>query len=440
MLCHMMRKVVSNRWWYISRMSWLIIILLITIWRAPVLLLEPRLWAEEGTKYFTLAYNEGFWKGFFAQHGGYYALIPNVATALATLVRLEYAPLLTTLFALVVQMVVFSIVVFGLSPIYNTWSKKILVSLSILVLAPGEVWLNTINSQYWVCIATFLLLLEPKEELAVARTWWYRSVLILDGLTCVLSSFLLPCYIFKAVRTKVKEEWTHVGILGFATMVQVIVLLLAIRHESQLPARFGANLFSLQHFIIIHFIRPFFGNQLLSPGFAKPFNDWFFNHMPILSVWNVRITSIVLSVALIGGFFVLAWKSRYYLTQQLIVLSFLLVTTLSTVLSLRMESGMRYAFAPTVMLAVFYVSLLSTSFAGRLVNWLILSFLCVFIVTAGKQYRSAAIPLYNPSWPKWRQEVQQWRITPEYKIQIWPQWADPYWYIQLQKKNELKRS
>ena len=73
--------------------------------RMPDILIKRRFWAEEGEVYFHNAWNERWYDALFAVHSGYLNLSASVATLLAVyLVPLEFAPLVSTSFALLVQL------------------------------------------------------------------------------------------------------------------------------------------------------------------------------------------------------------------------------------------------------------------------------------------------------------------------------------------------
>lgn len=73
----------------------LIIAIALIILRHFDFFINPRFWAEEGSVYFLNAYIHGFSSLWFG-HQGYFSIIPNISTYLATLVPLEYAPIVTT--------------------------------------------------------------------------------------------------------------------------------------------------------------------------------------------------------------------------------------------------------------------------------------------------------------------------------------------------------
>src|SRR5690349_9841021 len=87
--------------------------------RAPALFSAPRLWAEEGTRYFPTAFHKGWLPSLLQVQHGYYALWPNLAATLAArLVPLASAPLVTTLFAFAAQLMPVALILWGRGPLW----------------------------------------------------------------------------------------------------------------------------------------------------------------------------------------------------------------------------------------------------------------------------------------------------------------------------------
>lgn len=415
----------SNR--YYSRLACLGVVMALMIWRCPTFLVEPRFWAEEGKYYFASAYNNGFWHGLFAEHFGYFSFVPNVASALATFLPLEFAPLFTTYTAVVFQLLVCALVVFGNSPFWNTVPRKLLVACGILLLAPGEVWLTTICTQYWLSIAAFLLLLEPDANLGSTRRWCYRICLLIAGLTSVTSCFLVPFYLLKAIRSKGRETIVQASILAFAALLQIGVLLSALGSESHLNARFGGNDFSLVKLTLLQVVWPFVGRTVFESANVLSLDEWFIVRGLYLEAMP-RVSELVSAIGIIGFVMLLVWHYRKDRDHQMIISAFLLTTVLSTLLSIRMASSPRYVFAPSVMLLVLFSGELDLhcSMIRKMCAVVLLS---VFIVSSGANFRRGVY--YNTYWPKWREEVALWRAQPGYELQIWPQFRSAHWTMEL---------
>lgn len=410
-----------------NRLFCLVVVLALMIWRCPAFLVEPRFWAEEGKYYFESAYNNGFWHGMFAQHFGYFSLVPNVATAFATLLPLENAPLFTTYTAAVFQLLVCSVVIFGKSPLWDTVPRKLLVACGMLLLAPGEVWLTTICTQYWLTIAAFLLLLEPAVTTGLLRKWLYRSSILICGSTSVTACFMTPLYYYKAIRNREREVLVQACILGGATLVQLAILFSSLGSESHLNARFGGNDFSLPKLAMLQLVWPFTGNTVFDSGAVIALDEWFVSKGLFLASMP-RFSELVSALLISGLVTLLAWHYRKDRDRQLIVAAFLLTAVLSTVLSIRMASSPRYVFAPSVMLLVLFAAEFGLEQA-RAMKISVSVLLLVFMASGLREFRSGVY--YNTYWPKWRDEVAIWRVQPGYRLQIWPQFRSTRWTMEL---------
>ena len=120
-------------------------VLLVMFCRSPRLFLAPRIWAEEGTRYFCNAYHYAhtslWYKGIFYEMGGYLHLWANLASTVATnCVSLENAPYVTLAFALVVQLIPFAIVLWSDSPFWLPPARK-MAGVCILLFCAVE-WRN----------------------------------------------------------------------------------------------------------------------------------------------------------------------------------------------------------------------------------------------------------------------------------------------------------
>jgi hypothetical protein len=404
-------KIMQNNW--LPPGILLLLVIGIIFARCPELLTSPRFWAEEGEIYFSEAFNSGIWRSLFLQHLGYYNIIPNLAAGLATLVPLEQAPFVTTYIALLIQVLVSAVVIFGNSPYWDTWPKKFLIACGIQLINPFEVWLTTISAHFWLCIATFFILLENPYGNERIRRYFHRVILAIAGFSSVVSIFLTPFFIRKAWRDSCRESWIQAGILTTAGAIQACALVIHLLAHESLPAgsRLGDNQFSLPLFIDYHIIWPFFDEHIT-------------NWIPIF-VGNTVILGL--------GLFLLyllfnSLKSGKYLT---IFLAFSLLVLLSTLLSISMASAPRYAFAPSAMLLVILVCESSCE-NNTVTRWLALAFVAVISVSCITGFRSRIF--YSPDLPRWQAEVALWRADPGKPLKIWPQFESRSCQINLADK------
>lgn len=399
----------GQRRWLLS-LTALLLVAGIMYARRPELFTTPRFWAEEGEVYFSAAYHYGFWQALFSQHMGYYAIIPNLATALATLVPLEFAPFITTYIAFTFQILVSALVIYGQSPFWDTWPKKLIIACGIQLINPFEVWLTSISVHFWLCIATFLILLESSDNSDRIRRTIYRTVLIIAGLSSVVSLFLAPLFLLKAWRDRLRESWIHGLILVFTAIIQGYALLTFLLKSNSLStgSRLSENRFSLNDVVAFHLFDPFI--------------DW------RLTKWIPA--TVLISIYVCLGVYLLyllfrSMRDGEYLT---IYSSFFLVSVLSTLLSINLASSPRYAFAPSVMLLVILVN--ETFAEERMVSrWLALSFVIVITVSSITGFRKHIY--YSPDYPQWQEEVKVWRTDTTRPLKIWPQFKVRSWKVDL---------
>lgn len=398
-------------------------------WRAPSLLQAPRVWAEEGTVYLAFAYNHSWLQALIAPHQGYYGLFPNVASLLALAVGgVRYAPNVTTWLAFSVQLVPVAIVVWGTSSLWDHWYQRILGVLVILLAASsGEVWLNTINSQFYLAIVTFLILMEDMSKTRSARRWIYCALLLLCGLSGPVSCFLLPVFILKAILQRNRETTIQIGILGLCVVVQGWAWWVSQSAGLTLASRIG-NL-DLPSIVAVIFNRTMVA-PILGQTFAGTSAAWLAS-IRKASLYQFGWLSFGLGLGMAGFFSALCWRTLK--RNGLILGSFLLVASLSVITALvppqlgkivlvNPQAGIRYFYAPSVMFLMLLLANIQFNLAN-LKKWqtlLCIVLLAVGLVTGAAHYKPDIKQFMSVSWPRWEYEVYNWQVNHNYELQIWP--------------------
>lgn len=413
----------------------LIATLAIIVLRCPPLLTAPRFWAEEGQIYFASAWNRGFWTSLGATQLGYYALVPNVAAAVATLVPLERAPFVTTAFALGVQLLPSAVVLTGTSWMWSTLNRRLVIAVAIQLLSPFETWLTTIAAQFWLCVVAFLIL-EDTGDGGGVRRWSHRILLALGGLTGVTSCFLTPFFVWKARNAHRREAWVQVGILCATSVVQFAALTTSVfARDPALVSRFAVNEFSFVWLLITHFLEPILGAEfLLWPGW-ETWNASFAASLQArfglaAAAWPPLNVLLGFAVAVVPCAVLFASGLRRD-DERRVWLAFVWVVGLSTAASIRFASSPRYAFVPTVML----FALLLAQWQPHGARWrrrLAMLMLSITVATSVIGYRSRVY--YSDTLPRWPEEVRVWRAYPLYQPRIWPQFEFARWRVALRPR------
>lgn len=372
--------------------------------RCPMLFVMPRFWGEEGNQYFAYAFNHNLWDTILFSYAGYYSLFTSTATVLATQVSLDFAPYVTTYLAFLLQIIACAIVIFGNSLYWNNIYSKAIIASCIPLMSFSGNWLNSLGAIYWSGVVSFLILLENTECQSLLKKLYYRIILTVVGLTGVLSCFLMPVYLVKAIRTKVREDWIHVFLLIIATGIQAIFFLVSFfeRETVVTSSRFKWALLNYDHFfniIYFQFIYPIFG------------------YLPLKMKWNIYlITTIgIVSILYFSSIFI---KNSYVKTLQLLIFSFLIVFVSSTIFSIDLMGGPRYTFTPSIMLLVILFSEYQSQIGYRKVTAAL--FIITLITCNSFEYRSKMEYAYSDDWPKWADEVKLWRHDNKYPLRIWP--------------------
>lgn len=409
----------------------------------------PRFWAEEGVIFFSFARSHGVVQTLLQPHLGYYSLFPNVASIIASkLVSLENAPLATTLMALAGQCLPLALIIFGRSRYWLSIIQKTAV-LAVIFVAPlsYEVWLNSINTQFFLCLFTALLLLEPHSEAGgTGRGVALRSSLLVAGLTGILSCLLAPLYWVRACVEKKKEPIVQALILTACMLVQLVVVVKSSSGDidSKIIMAMGITLPPR----IIHWSPPSLGSILLVKNILLNFFG------PSLTS---SIAKIVHSLYVSGGIahqafgygslflvavflFCLARRcsgpARYIVPGAFVLLvipsiAFALVESMGVLIS--PYAAQRYFFVPNVLVLLMLYCAIDWDGIKRLSGWvnlLFFSLLVLAIFWGGSEFRhfQGSSKVYDPSWPHWKDEIALWKKDTSYAVKIWPA---PLWSMRI---------
>lgn len=405
-----------------------ILVIALNVLRCPDLLLTPRFFAEEGATYFAAAFRSSLLANILTAHYGYYTLFNQLATSLAASVPLDHAPLVTTLLALSVQVGISCYLLWGDLPLLHTLTRRAVLALAVpLVAWPGH-WLTVIGAQCWLGAGTFFLLLAGGSGRQPRRLLLRSGYLALAGLTGVVSCFMAPAYLWRAIRERSREYFAYTGILTLSVLVHAGVFLSALGHRSpELAGRFpDTPLFPMVGKTVVYqFAVPFTGRG----GYEEPLcitagiaiktavENLFGVNLLIHDLFVVPLL-VGAAVILLTGF--LLWQNRHGLEGQLIMLSLVTVTLLSNLCSINATGGPRYYFIPSLMLLTLF---LCGRDAGRyrLVQALAGLLLVSTLLANGYEFRSIMRKqAYDPAYPDWRAELALWRMSPSHQIGIWP--------------------
>lgn len=394
----------------------------LVILRVPEIICTGRFWAEEGTIYFREAYMSAPSRVLLTANLGYYSLYNKLAAILAAhAVPLTLAPVVTALFALVAQIIPFMIILCstfaGLSSIW----RKIGACLLVLLVQPNqEVWLNTINSQFYFCISCALILISQTH-----RTQWHvfrLSVLAMAGLTGVVSCMLFPFFAIAYARSRSAHRLQESIVLGLACAMQAFVVMTTEGRET--AAYLNVLPFAL---LVKQWLLPFAGESI-----ATLFGH-FITSNSLYQNWV--LASAALLPYIVFGTAILAYGR---LDALLLLFSSLGIASLSFLKSLEAQqleslllhvssaSGAgRYYFAPNALLGL---SLLMSPRKRRLCSdrfrrayGIVSGTLVVLLLVVGaSDYARTKRHGWFFKGPSWTEQVRTWHEGTTDSLSIWP--------------------
>jgi len=416
----------------------LLFTLALIVWRAPNLFAYPRIWAEEGAVYLSYAINHGWWQTLIASHQGYYSLWPNLATLMAAkLVPLHHAAVITTLFAFLGQLIPLALALWGKGRLWSRpAAKAALAGLILLTPATGEVWLNSINNQFFWAISGVLLLTEDLSAAGPVRKWIYRGLLALCALNTPLIAFMAPLFILRAVREKSGEAWVHAALAVLAIVPQGLAFLAtpAAAFEGA-GGRLGKVDLPTIGLVLFNrtLVFPFAGRGAIRQ-LADYYQNWAGGDPLLYTVMGIVALALLAALLiwlswgrgrkwLIGG--------AYAIIAPLTVFTAMTPTDWATKLPLAYPIiGERYFFAPAVFLMLLALANVDSLRPGRSARSAACAAAVATVIIAGAfTFKPSLSDFNDPRWPRWRNEVIYWEKGLQREIRVWP----PPWKLEPAK-------
>lgn len=414
-----------------SRLSALLLYVFLVLLRAPQVVWPGRFWAEEGIIYFLEASTRTFGEVLATSNLGYYSLFNKIASITAVhVVALQFAPFITMLFALSAQVLPACLLLYSHIPSLKSRSYKVCAVFLVLLIQPNqEVWLNTVNSQFFFCISTAVILISGPTT---RFTQVFRlGVLALAGLTGVVSCLLLPFFWIQYAWTRDRNKLYESVVLTCVSLIQVTVVILDPVREPHWYLNIAAFVLFTKQWVV-----PIFGSHV-----AAEFSS-FARHHQLFNSTPLALLTALPYVAL--GFGLAHWGNR---SAWLLAAASLWVAFISFLMSavpqgvdgslrhLSELNGGRYYYAPNVLLALALLEPLvekrflrqqySRAFrAGCLALLGLMAIVGTHDFATGWQRHKWFFE--GPSWPV---EVRNWQENNQNELHIWPR----PWILKLPK-------
>jgi hypothetical protein len=392
---------------------------LLVFLRYPWLLLHGRLWGEEGPVYFRTAWSGSMAAALFAPHQGYLAVWPNLSALIAgRFFPLPFAALILTWSAFLVQMLAGYLVL--RCERFATLKSKLLALGVLLAASSYEVWLNTINSQFFFMACVAVIFLSRPERLQIRR----NLVLVFAGLTGPVSASLAPFFVLRAFVRKTRAAAVQAGVLSACALVQAGVMLHvhAAREILFQPSAIAPV------YLVRFIVRPFLSGvteslaQTVILGQASPFSRMSWVHTLPLS-WPFILLWAILDLAFIGWLFYLTAETPDRSSWWLLLMGlWLTLVTMYGAYTGTITVGGRYVFPSTVLIGF---ALLLATMKRRMTSVrrvAVLTLLTCLLLSGTKdyfQYRKWAAMERN-GMPTWETRAESWEHDPTVKLPVWP--------------------
>ena len=385
----------------------------LVLWRMPLIVLHGgRFWAEEGAVYFTNAWNRPWYDAWFAIHTGYLNFAAGFATWLALrLGGAMHAPLITVLIALALQCLPVYVILTHDFP----WRRSLLGSAAAVLLCAmppvtGEVWLNTITSQFHLALAAALIFAAPATQRALFRL--DCIILGLAVLSSPVTSFLMPLFTLDAARRRGRNTLIPALIIFLGFCVQATVYLFHIMPER--GHRLGAA--ALLAIVGLHTVVLQFTGLSIAQSFANHLSDLHAAH-------RVLLAGPAICVGFYGVIALSIWHLRNTALARLLA-ALVLITFFSFYEALegnfgvfmQIAGGQRYGFIPEVLNALLVVGLACAA-RGLLQKLFVLTSVVLLVVGILMDRQGLGTFANGPAW---QPQIAAWRRDPARVLVLWP--------------------
>lgn len=201
------------------------VFLLAMLFRSPGLLLEPRMWGEEGALYYAQLQLPGHSPWTLVVRGSYQVLV-NLAAGIGLLLPAAKVAHATTYVGLLAALA--TVALLGLLAAERGWRPwtTCLAVAGIAFLPQGyAVYLNSTNVQWVASMSVLLLALLKLEDWTPRARGWAMAWLVVLAASGVPAVTLAPVMLARGVLTRSRPHLVMAAILGLGAVVQIGLIL-----------------------------------------------------------------------------------------------------------------------------------------------------------------------------------------------------------------------
>ena len=431
------------------------LLVLLTASRAPLLIQEPRLIAEEASVYLVYARDHGVLSTLLlvpTSEGpaGYLHLAANLAALLETRVfALEHAAAVSTALAFLLQLVPFALVLWGRSVAWTSTRRR-LVCCGLLLVAPAispSVWLSIINSQVFCGISSLILLLEDLPSASPRRRRLYRCLLLLNGLSGPYTALLAPGFLWRSLRLKSREAWIQTALVSATGALQLLCYVAAALGSEQIPDRLTplGLATGLSSVLVFHVFGAFLGSELAALVAAPLGLVVRVDRSVATGAMSPEALIVATAGLLLWGIWLARARRSWVMTALLI--EFVAVSASVSFLAHGLPWH-RYAVVPGTVLLLSVLlggweskeTLRRTACRALLAVALVCG-LATFWRDAPMRVDDFSVTHFGdaPGRPDWRREVAAWRRDPAHVLRVWPFAGGRSWKAYLPQPGDFER-
>lgn len=388
-----------------------ILFLGLSFMKMPQVLLQGRLWAEEGSVFMQDMQTRTLLEAVSYNYRGSIQLITALACWFATRVNIASMPYVTTYVAFGVSFILF----IQMTAFAKRFGRSLFIIVTFLVgwmFLPEtyEVWLTSTNIQ-WLCSLSLLMILLQKEDIIKSHLGVISVWVLLCGITGVPSCMLAPGFLVKGAVRRSIIFGSLGGLLAVSTAIQVAAIL---------STDFKGRPFELN---IVDVLTSIAVGTIIQPILTVKLTNMITS---IAVINNLLVTMSIIAISLAPFVYKDKDERNTSLTMHYLVGCWFLVTGLNVVGSLSGASilssaplvGSRYFFFGASCLLI---ALLLMSSSDRRWLRLLSTGLLIFIAANGVGQRLfSSWPGFFLTGPSWAEQV---RRCPDHQIcsvRIWP--------------------
>lgn len=387
----------------------LLVYAVLVLARIPEIVLQGRLWAEEGAIFFANAWNLDPVHALAMPVGGYLNLVANGATLAARYaVPLADAPYVTIAVALLFQLVPPLILLTARDQWLEPWPVR-LAGMGLLLFVPGsdEIWLQTLHSQFELALAGGLIL--ALEVPPGSRLLFGLFLLVLAPLCGPGAIALAPLFLLRLLLERTSGRLLQVVALGCGSALQVLGFF----------SLGGGRALTLNPALLLSVVTV---KDLVVPftGLTRE-ASWVTALQSQIAAGHDPFLAIAAPLVVFGIVAAVAWGSGN--RPALWLLAGAAATALSAYLGaldgalaiIDLRAGARYAFVPVSLTGLAFLALS----AGRAPWRWPAAAVCAWLLLVGARAYTRPWPPVAHG-PSWREQVALWQADPSYAIHLWP--------------------